>query len=368
MACDGNHLRLCRLPSCKECYNRSFASHSKAEYWVQSDITPREVFKNSYKKYLFKCGECYHEFDKRLSNITQNNRWCPYCTNQKLCNKDDCIVCFNKSFASQPYSKFWNIGNKTIPRLVFSTSAREYLFNCDSCNHMFSKKLDNIKKGSWCPYCAGQKLCSDEFCGFCWDKSFEYVLHRSGYWDFIKNYPITPRDVFRCTAKKYHFICEQKHTFCINLHNVYNGQWCPICRFKTQQKLLEWLQCQYPDYTIISEATFDWCVWEPTGKKCRYDFYIVELNLILELDGGQHFRQISNWNSVEETQAKDIFKMKQALNNKISIIRIDQEDILYNRMNWPKELMQAIQRYDSATVLYIGKNYEKHKAGMEPTN
>ena len=61
----------------------------KVECWSESngDIKPRDVTKNSRKNYIFLCDVCSHEFQETIFNITTKNKWCPYCTLQKLCNK-----------------------------------------------------------------------------------------------------------------------------------------------------------------------------------------------------------------------------------------------------------------------------------------
>ena len=86
-------------------YERSFASHEKAQFWhpTKNDkIKPRYVFKGTHKKYWFKCPNenCGHDFDMKIDNITCDNNWCAYCANKKLCNEEHCIICKEKSFAS----------------------------------------------------------------------------------------------------------------------------------------------------------------------------------------------------------------------------------------------------------------------------
>ncbi len=85
-----------------------------------------------------------------MENISLKNNWCCYCSNQKLCNNDDCKECFNKSFDSHPKSKFWSKKNTLIPRQVFKQSNLKYIFDCNNCKHVFINTLDNIYKEIWC--------------------------------------------------------------------------------------------------------------------------------------------------------------------------------------------------------------------------
>ena len=47
--------------------------------------------------------------------------------------------------------------------------------------------------------------------------------------------------------------------------------------------------------------------------------------IIIELDGAQHFIQVSNWKSPKETIENDIEKMRLAVYNGYYVIRIEQE-------------------------------------------
>lgn len=104
-----NQRVLCLDNNCKECFEKSLASHEKHMYLLNKEVdNPRFIFKFSNKKYDFKCNNCNHIFNSMISNVTdiKKNRWCPYCVNKKLCNNETCNSCFKKSFASYPQSEF----------------------------------------------------------------------------------------------------------------------------------------------------------------------------------------------------------------------------------------------------------------------
>jgi len=53
--------KLCDNDRCEKCYEKSFASHPKSEFWSKvNEIKPRQVFKNSYKSFIFNCNKCDH--------------------------------------------------------------------------------------------------------------------------------------------------------------------------------------------------------------------------------------------------------------------------------------------------------------------
>jgi hypothetical protein len=85
-----------------------------------------------------------------------------------------------------------------------------------------------------------------------------------------------------------------------------------------------------------------------------YDFYIKKLDIIIEVDGPQHFRQVSNWTPPEVTQEADRHKEEKAVENGISIIRVLQTDVLFDvhmgydddgeSVGWQDKIQYAINR------------------------
>lgn len=78
--CDNK--QLCSNDGCQVCFNKSFASHEKANCWSSKNtINPRMVFKGSNSKYLFDCDKCKSEISIALYNVLAGF-WCPYCKNK----------------------------------------------------------------------------------------------------------------------------------------------------------------------------------------------------------------------------------------------------------------------------------------------
>jgi len=326
-------------------FEKSFASHPKSEFWSnKNDLKSKNVFKNSNNKFWFECNICYHSFDSRLGDINQKNRWCPYCVNQKLCEKDDCLECFNKSFASHPKSKFWSNINNLKPIQVFNQSNKNFEFICNICNHNFQISPSHIIN-RWCSYCSNKILCQNDNCKECFKKSF--ASHpKSNFWSNKNN--LKPIQVFISSNKKYIFNCDKcKNDFLSNVNNITcNNNWCPFCKNKTEGILNEWLIENFKN--VIYQPRFDWC---KDKRKLPFDFLLEEFKLIIELDGAQHFEQVSNWKSPEETQIVDKFKMKSALENGYSLIRIKQDDVWNNKIDWENILINSIKLYETPQII-----------------
>jgi len=168
--CSNTQHKLCLNEDCKICEKRSFLSHPKSKFWSKKNILkPREVFKSSHTKYQFECDKdkkiCPHEFEKSLNDVNEG-KWCPFCSNTKLCSNKNCAICLDKSFASHPRAIFWHKTKNTLnPREVFKNSHKEYWFKCDKgvlCPHEFKLQLNCVNMGRWCSFCGNKQLCNNK--------------------------------------------------------------------------------------------------------------------------------------------------------------------------------------------------------------
>lgn len=358
MAC--NAKVLCHDDKCVMCFERSFASHPLAVEWhPDNNLSPRMVFKGvNRRKYKFTCARCRHVYDAILLDLS-NGSGCPYCANRRLCSDEDCEICFDKSFASHEKSAFWSQSNGISPRMVtLGNNRTKYKFDCPTCKHTFETDVNHIvASGRWCPYCGIKRLCYDDNCKFCFDKSF--ASHDlAEYWS-VKNI-LHPRSVFKNTHDKYWFDCPDcdiSFAAALNHVNVMKS-WCPNCVNKTEKKLLCWLLDQYE---VKAQVRFDWCKSRTTGIRLPFDFCIEQLKILIELDGEQHFRQVSNWISPEEQQKQDLYKMDCANENGYTVVRILQEDVFHDRFDWKSELQQQIHLRTEPERVFICMNDEYKK-------
>jgi very-short-patch-repair endonuclease len=271
-----------------------------------------------------------------LNNIYSDGKWCKYCCNSGsiLCKDKECDFCYKKSFASHEKSKYWNyeLNNNLTPRDILLSSHKKCWFNCYKCPHkIYSRLADITNNKRWCQYCCkfNKKLCDDKDCNFCYYNSFA-SNEKSKYWSYQLNNNKKPREFTKNTDKKCWFKCDIcKENFNIRLTDIsQNSQWCNCTYNKTETKLYEFLRSSY---NITKQFNRDWC---KRKRKVQYDFCIEELNLIIEVDGGQHFKQVRDWTSPEQQQIIDAYKMKCAINQGYSIIRIYQLDIWQDKNNW----------------------------------
>lgn len=198
-------------------------------------------------------------------------------------------------------------------------------------------------------------------CGKCYD--YRGGSQKSNKEDFITRAIQKYGDLYDYSKVEYInslnnviIICKQHGEFLQKPNCHLQGNSCPLCKNKTEGKLHEKLKPIYP--TITTQFKQEWC---KNKTYLPYDFCIPDHNIIIELDGAQHFRQVRNWSSPEEQFKNDKFKEQCANENNYSVIRLLQEDVLYDTYDWYTELCDAIEdikRGDDIVNIYLCKNNE----------
>lgn len=341
-------------------FEHSFASQPHAVDWNHelNPMGPECYTKCCDYNAWFNCPNpiCKHVFQLPLNSV-KAGKWCPYCANRQICR---CAICFPKSFASTENSKYLDpkCGD---PRDHFKHSDYEGTFNCP-CGHQFESKLDNVTKGKWCPYCGHTIVCKDhDNCKMCFENSFASV---EKCWGWLPKNPGVPRDYLKSSHKKFLFNCKPDHTgheFSARLFSVTDNNWCPFCKNKTEGKLSEWFKTT--SFTVKPQASFEWSLNPESKRRLQFDFCIMALMVLCELDGSYHFVQVSNWRSPHDAVIRDVWKTQRAMENGFTIIRVNQEDVLGDKGNWQQKLLSQIFAREKPTILYLSTDdcYVKHK-------
>ena len=274
--------------------------------------------------------------------------------NKKMClhlNGEECYSCF----MTEKYIRkaIETHGNRyDYSQVDFADSGIKIKIRCKKHGYFCQYASSHIG-GRNCPKCAAEEstYTTEE-----WIRIVKAKLKQT--YDYSKTKYIN-------SETKLEIICILHGSFW-QLPNVhYNEHSCPSCKNKTEGFLLSWLN-KYFD--IVRQAKFDWCRSPITNHYFPFDFYIKELNCIIELDGRQHFEQVAQWDFPEYTQKKDALKMQQAIKQKISVIRLLQEDVAKNNEKWLEtKLLPLLVKSKNPKIHYIiaeekNKNiYDKHK-------
>ncbi len=301
--------------------------------------------------------DCLHIFVSSIQNRIVNNTSCVYCidTPQKICYHQSFEFLYPELVKEWDYERNGDIKPYEIPRCYDKKvywkcnndlKKCKYRTNCDddACHHRWHSTVANrTSNNRKCPYCVGG---TDKVCHH---KSFDFLgsIHLSE-WDYEKNNKIglKPETTSYKSNKKAHWKCKNNHTFTCTLNEKMRGMYCPECKYTTQKKLMDFLN-ENLNYTIIQEKKFDFCKNLFTNYSYRFDFYIEELNLIIELDGQQHFEVINCWNNnVNIQRCTDIYKMLRINSRNISMIRLLTDDVYSNKNNWSTTLLNLITYYE----------------------
>jgi hypothetical protein len=271
-----------------------------------------------------------------------------------------CILCgYENSSQKRKYTKedFLQMAKEAHTNNLDDYSLIEYVnistkinIKCNIHGSYPSLPVDHIR-GHRCSKCGKDKL----------SLQFRLTLE-----DFIKRSNTIHNNFYDYSEVKYinteikvDIKCPQHGIFSQTPHNHLNGAKCPTCKTKTESKLLEKVKIIYP--TIKPQFKSDWCKNKKTDRCLPFDFIIEEYKIIIELDGLQHFKQVSNWQSPEEANKRDIYKMKCANQNGYSIIRLLQEDVYSDKYDWLSELKINIKKIKKDKIIqniFLCKNNE----------
>lgn len=296
---------------------------------------------NTSTKVIIKCPK-HGEFMQNPDNHNQGSG-CPKCACNFKYTQESWIKIVEEVHNNKyDYSKVDYI-NSSTKIIIICKEHGEFLQTPST--HM---------KGSGCPRCSP----------FCAHTSKEWINIIKERFDNIFEYDYSKVE-YKNTHTKVEIICKEHGSFFQIALDHYYGAGCPLCFHKTEGKLYLWLSKYFDD--VVKQPAFKWCKSPITDRKYPFDFYIKELNCIIELDGCQHFKQVMNWSNPEYTMKKDVYKMQKANKKNISVIRLLQKDVQKNDIKWLEEkLLPLLKKFDNVQNHYITNPkkediYDKHK-------
>jgi DNA-directed RNA polymerase subunit RPC12/RpoP len=110
-----------------------------------------QVLRSSNKKYRYDCADCGHKLEMIVKNVA-SGQWCNYCNLEGLCESEDYLFCFHKSFHSHPMAESWSDRNEIAARNILPGSNQRSWFKCKTCNHLFDAVLYGVSRGTTCAY------------------------------------------------------------------------------------------------------------------------------------------------------------------------------------------------------------------------
>lgn len=285
------------------------------------------------------CYTCNNVYRTRYSNVKQGV-WCE--CSSRISLKDYQEVAGDR-------------GEYILESIPQNSNTKIDGWLCYSCDNIYISTYHNIKLGHWCGCTYFLKI-----------EDYQNVADNRGRY-ILTYFPNSSADIIKgWTCNECNNIFESSYS------RVKSGAWCNCTVNKTERRFKEYLSSFIPNF--IHQFKPIWLVNPFTGHKLSYDFFfsINGINFIIEVDGTQHFENVSIFSrSANYYRKRDIYKMKKALENNIFVIRILQSDIYHNRNDWSINLYKLLSILSSGSykpyVSYFtfSNVYDKHKEDME---
>ena len=257
------------------------------------------VYINTETTVTHRCLKDGYEWSAKPANILQG-KGCPKCAGN--------LHLTNEEYISQLYAVNPNI--RALEKYV--NAKTPILHQCLLDDYTWETMPYSTLQGYGCPKCAGNLKKTHS----------EYILDLS-----IKNPDIEVIEQYinaktpilhRCKIDGYEWKIAPSNVLC--------GQGCPQCQESNGEKRIRyWLDEHNLSY--IYQKTFAECRYK---KELPFDFYLPDLNVLIEYDGQQHFKPIDFAGKGEEwaveqlkiTQHRDEIKDRYCVNNNIKLLRI----------------------------------------------
>lgn len=278
-----------------------------------SDINPDVVllddfYVNNKKKLNFVCS-CGNRFEKNFSNIQQRKTLlCQNCAhkNKNKINKEKYIIEIDNVFKKHNLLLLESVWSKKEKALCIT---KDGYIGKISCNNL---------------------MCGKMFSYFSIKNNREYLIANLNNFCLRNGYKTT---IIECCEEKSNTMdskikCECK---CGNIYQIKissllycDGYRCPFCsKSASSLELAIRKELDYYNIKYKTEFSFNNCRSKKTNKLLFFDFYLLEYNLLIEVDGEQHF-------SYKHQHGKtDVEKMK----NFITTIKNDNTKNLFCSLN-----------------------------------
>lgn len=240
-----------------------------------------------------RCNICGTIFYPKAYTLLNGSHNCPYCSDSPRCIPQDVFERrINEIF-----------GDKYTVMSTYVNNRRKVLMKHDCGYSYYAVPSDLFKGYSKCPVCT-------ECSGLLNTESFSLKINKLYYGQF------TLLGEYKTTNEKIKVKCN----CCNNIVNI-NASYllrgiakCPVCGKgysypeKFFLKMFDQINTEY--IFQYSHKHVDWIT------KYFYDFYIPDFNIIIEVNGLQHYKD--SWQKKEVVQQNDLDKKNLALENNIS--------------------------------------------------
>jgi len=201
------------------------------------------------------------------------------------------------------------------PNSVKYQSHDKVWFKCLEYGHNYYITVNAFYQGgNRCKYCSNKEI----LIGFNdLATTHSYLLKE---WDYIKN-KILPTQITAKSNKKIYWLCQDcKNSWITTPHSrVSQLSGCCQCESSNGEKQIYNILNKY-NINYTQEFRFNNCRYK---KPLPFDFYLSDLNILIEYQGSQHYIGWSNnKKSLQQIQQRDSIKQQYCKDNNIKLIII----------------------------------------------
>ena len=287
---------------------------TKLEWQIESDIVHNNEFSileepiSGQQNIDILHKKCGNIINTKLNNHLK--RYCKYCSKKHKRSKEE-----YQHLSNLLHNNEFEI--LEIPKNVKSNTKILH----KKCGNILNMTMNNhLNHKNGCKSCSKYSLKSNEY----WIKKCKEI------WN--DDYMILD-DVTNCRHKVriLHKICNKEHLKSMDSF-ITSERGCPYCSnvdLKYGEKyIMSYLESIGLRYE--TEKTFENLINPETGRKLRFDFWIPSKNLIIEVNGVQHYKAIECWGGekyFEKQIYRDNIKKNYLKNNNIELIVISNKQL-----------------------------------------
>ena len=255
--------------------------YNEWDFEKNSKLSPYNLSSGSTKKVWWKCKNCNFSWQTSIYSRTIGHN-CPVCGREKnTINRLKTVSARNSLVETYPeLSKEWDYEKNSIDISLVSVNSNKKVWWVCSKEHSFQASVvSRTRNKSGCPYCNNQKVLT----GINDLQSLNPTL--ADEWDYEKNYPLTPSDVFLHSSKYAWWKCRVcGNSWKAKINNRANNRNCPQCNFKgssfVEQTIFFYVKKYFPD--AVSRKHIG---------GFEFDIYIPSSNIAIEYDGAYFHSQ-----------------------------------------------------------------------------
>lgn len=288
------------------------------DMWGDRVIVPDDfVYLGVDELHKFVCP-VHGEFRRTFYVITHTKNPCGDCAPNNRKSPEEILLRFRLAHGSR-YS-YPNFHKNYMPNRRIEILCADH--------GIFKQSCYEHSNGAGCHECAKDKraITINRFL-------FDSIKEHGDRYEYSLIYPD-----YKNTKSMVKIICKKHGIFDQLAGDHRRGVGCPKCNESKGERLiseyLEQVGIVFETQKMYEDGLND------NGNKFKYDFYLPEYNILIEYDGGQHYKKVFN-RDLDAVKESDTLKNKFANEKNISLYRIFDYDNIIEKL---KNIIQSCNR------------------------